>query len=244
MLALFCALKEEASALRRQMTVEKAVSWGRRRLYLGKLRGRKALLAQTGTGREGAEAAARLVLGQYPVTALVSIGFAGALDRGLKAGDVIFCSTLRCDDGPENTGVCQSDINLLSAMWQLDKGMPFRRGSSVTTIAPVTAPQAKHRLGQAFQADIVDMEGYWLARVAADHGVPFIAVRAISDTADENLSPFDRFLGADGDWQWWKAIPQLIRSPRRLPRLFGLYRNARQAEKGLAGFLAQLRAEA
>jgi len=60
------------------------------------------------------------------------------------------------------------------------------------------------------------METYWIARFAAGHGIPFLAVRAISDSASESLLPFDRFINATGAWLWKEALRYFLARPTEL----------------------------
>ena len=45
----------------------------------------------------------------------------------------------------------------------------------------------KRRLRDWDGHDIVEMESYWVGRVAAASGLPFLAVRAVSDGADATV---------------------------------------------------------
>jgi adenosylhomocysteine nucleosidase len=80
----------------------------------------------------------------------------------------------------------------------------------------------KRELAARFSADVVDMEGAAVAEVAEAHGLPFLAVKAVSDEMDFELPPLQGFVGNDGRFQgarfgfwaawhpqWWPAIAQL-----------------------------------
>jgi len=79
-------------------------------------------------------------------------------------------------------------------------------------------------LALRFAADVVDMEGAGVAEVAEAHGLPFLAVKVISDDMDFELPPLQDFVNAEGKFQgvrfgfwaawhpqWWPAIVQLKR---------------------------------
>lgn len=247
MFALVGALKEEVADLHRHMVLEQAFTWQRCRLYKGKYEKKDVLLLQTGTGKESAEIAARFILERYPVTTLISLGFAGALTQELKVGDIIICSTLHCANGlaqpDSNSGeTYSSDVSLVSMLSQVMEGtgLRFSCGGSVTVTRPVFRLELRRTLGQAFRADIVDMESYWIARIAAERQVPFLAVRAISDIMQDSRLPFDQILTLTGEWQWPRAIPYFILHPQHLTRLFALYRDAREARKNLTAVVNRL----
>jgi adenosylhomocysteine nucleosidase len=52
--------------------------------------------------------------------------------------------------------------------------------------------QLKEQLRARFGADCVDMETGYVARLCTARGVPFLAVRGISDRADETVAALDR----------------------------------------------------
>ena len=239
MIAFLGALREEVSGLQRQMGLEEVFAGPTCHLYGGEHRGKDILLAQTGMGRQRAETATELVLERHSVTALISFGFAGALTEELEVGDLLICETLHCAPGPtlEATGPrsYSSDDGLLRlATGALGGTTPrFRIGSGVTVPHIVRSPEERRELGRAFHADIVDMESYWIARIASDRQIPFVAVRAISDTWQDNLPPFDQMTTSDGGLKWKEASSYFLRRPQHLAKLLTLSHNARRARDSL-----------
>lgn len=247
MLALLGAMEEEITKLQRHMVLQEAFTRLDCHMYRGKYRDKTVLLGQTGLGKERAEAATRFVLEHYPVTAVISFGFAGGLTEESKIGDVIICSTLyaaneQIHKEPQPENPCYSDDSLVSPVLQAMESTRtrFRQGSSVTVVRPALSPEAKLVLGQTFHADVVDMESYWVARVASDRHIPFLAIRAISDTIWDNLPPCDQILDAGGSWQLKKALVYLVTHPQHLIKLFALSKKMRQARKNLTEVIERL----
>jgi adenosylhomocysteine nucleosidase len=242
MIAFLGALKEEVSGLRRRMNLEEVPVGPACHLHGGEYRGRRVLLAQTGIGRERAEAATRVILERYAVTTLVSFGVGGALASQLRVGDVVVCSTLHCatgwTEGAKKPRPYDSDARLLCLATRAleGTGVRFCIGSGVTAPQLIGRPERKQELGQSFQAHIVDMESYWIARIASDSQIPFVAVRAISDAQRHALPPFIQILTANGERQWRTAISYLLRHPPHLTALIGLSRNVRRASRSLTIF--------
>jgi len=80
----------------------------------------------------------------------------------------------------------------------------------------------------------VDMESYWIARLAAAHGVPFMALRVISDALHDPLPPFEQFLDADGTLHMRSLATYLLRNPRNnLRLLLKTARHSGQAQRAL-----------
>jgi len=246
MLAIMGAFGQEIIDLRRQMVIEEVVARRDCRLYRGKLKNRDTLLVQTGMGRERAENATQFVLERYPVTAIISLGFAGALAPELRIGDVVVCSTLQGQPGlgqeEQRLEPLAPDAKLLSLASQGpgDKASRFCLGSGVTVLRLNSSTQKMQGLNETFHADIVDMESYWIARIASARQIPFISIRSISDNTQSSVQPFDQILAPDGELLWRKAVLCFLLHPWYLMNVFTLYRNTRPAKRDLAAFICHL----
>ena len=242
MIALLGAMKEEVALLQKRLVLEQTIDQPHGRLFKGKHSQRDILLFQTGIGQEKVERAAQFGLERYPFTALISFGFAGALSPELRPGDLVLCRKLQCGARPVVTEAYYSYPNLLTVAGQVgaETGNKVQLGSSVTVAKLVSKSQEKQMLGLIFGADVVDMESYWLARLASAKKIPFLAVRAVSDTLTQNLPPFDRFLGAHDELLWPQASLYFLAHPQALAKLYGIYMNMRQARTNLTDFLEAL----
>jgi len=246
MIAIFGAFGQEIVDLRRRMVVEEVVATPACKVYRGKLHNKDAVLVRTGMGKERAENATRFVLERYPVTAIISLGFAGALAPNLRVGDVVVCSKLHCvhsfEDEEERLEPHAADAGLHSLALQCpeDRVARFLAGSGVTALQLDPDPEKMQELRDAFDAHIIDMESYWIARMASARQIPFIAIRSISDTVERSVQPFDRILAPDGSLLWKKAVLCFLLHPRYLMNVFALFRNTRPAKKNMAAFVSHL----
>ena len=246
MLALLGALREEITGIQRQMTITEVTAGRGCTLYVGKYQNRDALLVQTGLGKQRIETATRFILKHFRVNAIISLGFAGALTSELRAGDIIICSTLYYCNGRIHQGLesesLSSDANLLELTTRTleSSGTRFCCGSSVTVPQMLSNPESREKLYRISRAHIADMESYWVARIASEEQVPFVAIRAVSDTSQESLPPFDQILADDGSWLRGKAFSYFILHPQDLLKLPGLYSSSRTARKNLTQCVAQV----
>jgi adenosylhomocysteine nucleosidase len=246
MLALLGAFGQEIVDLRLRMVITEAVAGQGCKLYRGKLEDRDTLLVKTGMGKERAENATNFMLERYSVSAIISLGFAGALAPELSIGDVVVCSTLHCahksGDKWVSAGRCVSDEHLLSLVSEDmgDIAARCHRGSSVSVLELESSTKKLSGLAETFNAHIVDMESYWIASIASARQIPFIAIRSISDTAQETVQPFDRILAPDGRPLWRKAVWCFITHPQYLINTFTLYRNVQIARKSLYACVSHL----
>lgn len=106
----------------------------------------------------------------------------------------------------------------------------------------VTAAE-KHDLRVRTGAAAVDMESAAIARKASEWRVPFYAIRAVSDTAAEDLPlDFNAYRTGDGRFSRTRiALAALARPVSRVPALLRLDRNCRIAAESLGDCFAHCR---
>jgi adenosylhomocysteine nucleosidase len=264
-LGLVVALPEEARALARVMSgVQRERKPGGSplpaavHLLAGTLAGQPVTVAWAGAGAGGAARAASAVL-QRGAEGLLAVGFAGALSPALRPGDLLAATEVAEPDG----GSWPADAGWLAALKSVpgkNDGCSMEAPSAIIpmtgqqrpTVAPafhrgrlLTAPRVvagaaeKRRLREETGALAVDMESAAVARSAATAGVPMMALRAITDGADESL-PLDFELCFDSHGQFHPArlMGLLARRPFALGGLIRLGRHSLQAGRALASFLA------
>ena len=240
MIALLAALEEEAADLRRWMALApEGVVGLRHPAYVGLYQRRAVILARTGMGRQRAGASAEAVLARYKVAGVISIGFSGALDGRLEVGDLVLASELIgvTDPGGQEIEptIYPADQGLLRTATEALRATPLRMvlGPTVTAPSILATPAGKQGLGWQTGAVAVDMESYWVARVVSEQGLPFLALRVISDAQEDLLPPFDQILDADGNPRARRLATHLIREPGSLVALVKLARNAGRARRAL-----------
>lgn len=235
MIAIMSAVQEEIAGLQRRMTVEESILQPGWRVLSGAYRHcPDVLLAQTGIGKTAARRTAQFVLDNYPITTLISIGFAGALSPALRIGDLVLCLQFCLADDAS----CEAARQFLPSVAQAlaHTRLNLLAGRSVTVEHIAATPEHKRALAETSRAQVVDMEGFWIAQLAAARQLPFIAVRAISDTAAHRMPAFDQFFDDRGRMRHKQALLHVAARPRELLQLPRIYRNARTARQRLTVF--------
>jgi adenosylhomocysteine nucleosidase len=97
-------------------------------------------------------------------------------------------------------------------------------------------------------AAAVDMESLFVARIAANHQLPFICVRVIVDTAADALPRAVVAASRGGTVEIWPLLAGLMRAPADVAALMRLARRYRSAMRALrlvarAGSFAPLESE-
>ncbi|MFO0805729.1 MAG: hypothetical protein U0791_21715 [Gemmataceae bacterium] len=95
-------------------------------------------------------------------------------------------------------------------------------------------PAEKTRLAAETGARAVDMESAAIAEVCSERGLPFTAIRAVSDTRDTALSPQLVRLLSGGEISIAQACLALLRKPSLLREFLRLRRDTKLAAENLA----------
>jgi adenosylhomocysteine nucleosidase len=183
----------------------------------------------SGIGAAAAErAAADLPNG---LRAIVAAGFCGALDAGLRVGDLIVAEEVVDEASGDRY---RADAALLRAA-------PGRRGTMVSAVRLARTPADRRRL----DGTAVDMESAALARAAAGSGTPFLALRAVTDETRHRLPDLDKVMDAAGRLTPGAGMAHFVLHPRELPALARLGPASRTAGRslraGLQGLIEAIR---
>jgi adenosylhomocysteine nucleosidase len=187
------------------------------------------LLAISGIGSAHASTAADNLVAAG-AAALMSFGLAGGLDPALRAGNVVLPDEVisregaRCTTTPEWREQLRREVQ--KACW-------VAGGKLLTCLGPIDAPADKAAAFRDTGAVAVDMESLAVAQVAEQHGLPFIAVRVIVDTAADGLPPSVVAASGSGALNIRRLIAGLALKPRDVIGLLRLARRYRAAIRSL-----------
>jgi len=183
-------------------TLKKSASY---RVYYGEIAGAKVLVAICGVGMDRAAAVVESLLGSYDISRVIMSGTACGIDSKLDIGDTVVSEeilfynkneSLLLSDVQEASGTAfRADKFLLdtvrTAIEKNPPDHPVYYGRIATGKSFVTS-KTRDIIARSINPLCADMETAATARVCHMKGVPFIAVRSISDNADK--SGFAAFL--------------------------------------------------
>ncbi len=159
--------------------------------------------------------------------AILSIGIGGALDPSLRVGDVVIATEVLRPRRRWETDPAWR-VRLVGRLRGARLGPVY--GSDEMVVHALEKAKLRGRGG----ALMVDMESHVAARIAAGAGLPFAAIRVVSDTAGLSLPPAVlQGLNEDGGMNLMGVLAALARDPRQLPALMRTGRDADLAFKAL-----------
>jgi adenosylhomocysteine nucleosidase len=189
------------------------------------LDGSPVLLTVGGAGNDNSYLSAQSLIRSFPLSGLISIGFAGGLVPGIEPGTVLRAEKVievaTKHDYPCNTEFVHAHHSSCGAL--------------VSTNVVVRSSAEKRALGSNWGAIAVDMESAGVARAAMEAGLPFGALKSISDSVEHSLSiDFDRCRREDKDFSLWAVVRQGLTTLDGCGDLFRLAWNSRRAASALA----------
>lgn len=167
-----------------------------------------------GIGAEAARRATEAVIQEIDPARVISVGFAGSLDRSLTVGRVIEPRTVISVSDGVRTETTSGDGILLSA-------------------ATVVNVEQKSRFAKAYGASAVDMEASAVAAGARARGIEFAALKAISDAADFEIPATERFIGRDGSFRTFRFAGHVALRPWLWRATWTLARHSAKASHAL-----------
>ncbi len=174
----------------------------------------RAVVAVGGIGERSARRAAETAIDDAQPTLLFSAGIAGAISPMLKVGDV---------------GRIREVVDVATG-----ERYPADGGEWVlATSQDVSNAAEKRELLTKYGADVVDMEGAAVARVARERGLQFAALKAISDDAEFVMLPLNRFIDEKGRFNTGRLLLYVAFRPRWWPVLAKMRTNAAIASANL-----------
>jgi adenosylhomocysteine nucleosidase len=196
--------------------------------WRGKLEGAECIAVCAGMGEQAAERACAIASQQASLTAVVSIGWAGALSCGVQ---------------PANAYVINEVIDGKTAE-RFATTNSIRQGNPATlklvTIDHVALPPEKRKIAETFRAVLVDMEAATVARYARDHGLDFYCLKAVSDLAGEILPDFSQYTDQQGQLQLPALLAHVAIRPRYWPALARLGQNGKRGAVAIAAAMDSL----
>jgi adenosylhomocysteine nucleosidase len=207
-------------------------NWERRRdfdLFRANFGLHEVTVLLTGIGGESA-AKAMLTLPVELHDVCISTGLAGALDSNLKLGDVVVAITSKSLDQKLRV---ESDAVLVD--FALACGA---RAVNVSLTSEKVVATAREKQHLSPRGSVVEMETSYVLTAAEKHRVPVIAVRAISDAAEEDLPvDFGRIIDSRGHLKYGELFKEVGLHPYRLAPLIKFAGQSRAAAGALADFL-------
>jgi adenosylhomocysteine nucleosidase len=240
-IGLVAAMPEEIKPLLKQVGAYEKSSAAGFNLYRFSIHGRSCRLIESGIGVGRAGKAAKALIASEHPEAIISFGFGGAVRPGMAVGDLAVARSIRLYRGrypdAREAIVLPVPAKVRQALETVcnQRGCAVRQGDFLTSETILNKKKLAMELPQEVVSPVLDMETWAVAQVAAQGGIPLLAIRAVSDAADEELGfCISEFTDSGMNIRISKILWTIARKPRIIPQLIRLSGNSRMAGKNLA----------
>jgi nucleoside phosphorylase len=203
--------------------------------FLATISGVEVIVGLTGIGPEAASRKTCDFTWGEVLDLCITTGFAGALRAEYQISDILAAREIVADEKrAKSLGFrIKSTPRLLAIAASCGAKIVDRFYSSPSTIQTVQDKAAFKDI-----ADAVEMESFEVLSEALAWMTEGIAVRTISDTADEDLPlDFDQVVTEEGGLSMVRLAGQIVRKPSAIPALIRLGKRSGEAAMRLADFL-------
>lgn len=194
------AMEEEVAALKDAMDIDYTEEIASMEFCVGKISGRDVVVVQCGMGKVNAGICAQTLISDFNVKYVINTGVGGSLDSRLNIGDyVVSVDAVQHDFDVEPIGFEKGEIPFTGlyafkaddslrqkAVWTITQqvGATVMEGRICTGDQFISTPEQKAALNAEWGGLCCEMEGGAIAQVCYLSNVPFVIIRAVSDTTN------------------------------------------------------------
>ena len=204
------AMEEELNELLKYLSVEKEYKIFDLKFYEGKIHNLNCILVKSGVGKVNAARATQILIDNIKVDCIFNIGVAGGVSDILNIGDIVIGESLVQHDFditafnhekgyiPDIGVYIKSDEYLYTIANNV-----LRNINELNVVSGIIASgdifcteiNMSRKINQKFNALCVEMEGASIAQICHLCHIPFLILRSISDTPNNNnVITYEQFL--------------------------------------------------
>ena len=206
------AMEQELALLKGAAQIRRKIVRAGMEFHVGTLGGAEAVIVQCGIGKVNAGLCVQILADEFHVTHVVNTGVAGSLDDRLRIGDIVISAdAVQHDYDISPLGFRKGEIPytglyafpadaalrrraLEAAKGAIDASVSVYEGRVCSGDQFISDAAVTARIIREFGGLCCEMEGAAIAQASYLNGLPFVIVRAISDSSDgESPASFEKF---------------------------------------------------
>jgi adenosylhomocysteine nucleosidase len=249
-IGIVVAVEEELRAILKRMSPAVVDSANGIDLNSGLMGGKPVVVLKSGMGITRTRTATIQLLDRARPRALIIAGFCAATLSKIRIGDVMLIEEVYAATGPANTlehphVVLRPDPGLIAAAERMDwppkhvlekMDGPYCVSVELLTWDRIASTvDAKRLIHDRLGGPLIDLETAGAADIAGLEGIPWIAFRAVTDGAYDNLPlDFSRFVDEKGEVLRNKVALAMLSRPWKIPAMIRLGARSSLAARNLA----------
>lgn len=241
-IAIFSAFPQELAFINKSAKAARSAD-NSFRISIGRHRETELIAIETGMNLTRLKLAFKHVAREYRPDIILSSGFCGALYYQAAVGELVFASRYffyTREGAIELSQLSDRSLHFQKACWngavitRLRQKLELKDATFITLPERVSKTVLRASLPPKASFPVCDRETIYLANLAYNSNIPFFAIRAVTDRADEDI-PEELYSVTDenGTYQLARALKLLFWRPSLIPDSMKLGKNASLAAKNL-----------
>lgn len=201
------AMSCEIALIKEKMEITSSQTIGTIEYFIGTIGSTDVVLCRCGIGKANAAICSTIMIQTFGVTHLINSGVSGGLSKEVSVFDIVLSTNTMhhdldkdiLDTNPPYNSEFIADSGLITGLiktYEDTKNPTYKihKGRIVTGDVFVSDDMLKISIIEGFNPHAVDMESAVVGQVAFCFQIPYIAIRSISDKADDGAEmTFDEF---------------------------------------------------
>lgn len=195
------AMTEEVEKLKNYFDLKEIVRIIGYEFYVVACEDKEIIIVVSGVGKVNAAICTQIMIMNFGVECIVNSGIAGAIDENLNIADIVVSKDLVQHDmkvtgagykpgiipGIKEDSYFKGDVDLMAKIEKAAEknSINYVVGRIATGDEFINSNQTKKWIKDTFDATCADMESAAIAHTCYINKIPFVAIRCISDTADD-----------------------------------------------------------
>ena len=203
-IGIICAMDEETDYLLSKLTKYTTKEIGPFKFFEGETEdGKEVVVSRSGIGKAKAAADTALLISTFNVNYVINSGIAGSMSKELKINDIVFSTSVSYHDADftpfgykigqmaGEEAVFNASPEMIAKAEIAASTIPnlkdhIKKGLIISGDQFINTPEMKEEILKNFpQAMVTECEGAPIAQIASSFKIPFIIIRSVSDSADE-----------------------------------------------------------
>ncbi|KEK23088.1 5'-methylthioadenosine/adenosylhomocysteine nucleosidase [Bacillus gaemokensis] len=194
------AMQIEIDLLLEKLEIHEEFMIAKMPFYRGVFMDKEIIFTRCGVGKVNAAACTQILINKFEVDCIINTGVAGGLHPNVKVGDLVISTNVTHHDVDKGkmknlfpfqaTFSANKELRELALKSCNTSGLEANiyEGRIVSGECFVEDAKLKEKLIAEYTPHCVEMEGAAIGHVAYINDVPFLVIRCISDTADDEAT--------------------------------------------------------
>jgi adenosylhomocysteine nucleosidase len=231
-LGVVAAMPQEIAPLLRRLKGYQKERTAGFNLYRFTHAGSDVVLIESGMGPSHATAATKTLISLADPKLILNFGFAGAVRPGIEVGDLVLADRVLLLEGGRLTSAPQPEPGISARLLEACRNelLTIHSGTFITAATIMNKQTLAGSLEQGITHPVLEMETAAVLGAAFEAGIPVVAVRGVSDAAQQELGfSLEEFCDAQLRISLPRILGCIARKPWIIPQLMQLSRDSKKA---------------